>query len=129
MTHPLESQKKHLGADAAAVETARSAEAAAAAIARHTQGPWKAEGVWEAEGSNGGWSVDAGDVEVAFLYHTETRTDAEADANLIAASPELLEALRDMVASYDGLRDVVTSPVVLGKLAKADAAIAKAEGR
>lgn len=41
---------------------------------------------------------------------------------------ELLDALKAMVESYDGVRDVLTSPVVIEKLARADAAIAKAEG-
>lgn len=39
----------------------------------------------------------------------------------------LVAALKAMVATYDGLRDVLTSPVILAKLAEADAAIAEAE--
>lgn len=42
---------------------------------------------------------------------------------------DLLAALKAMVASYDGIRDGLTSPIVLGKLAAADAAILNAEGR
>jgi hypothetical protein len=54
--------------------------------------------------------------------------EAAHNARLIAAAPELLSALKAMVASYDGIRDGLTSNVVLEKLAAADAAIAKAEG-
>ncbi len=39
----------------------------------------------------------------------------------------VVAALKAMVALYDGLRDVVTSPAILAKLAEADAAIAEAE--
>ena len=41
----------------------------------------------------------------------------------------LLHALKAMVASYDGIRNALTCPTVIAKLAVADAAIAKAEGR
>lgn len=58
-----------------------------------------------------------------------TFEESQANAWLIAAAPELLIALKAMVASYDGLRDTLASPVVLEKLSVADAAIAKAEGR
>ena len=47
----------------------------------------------------------------------------------VAAASDLLAALKAMVASYDGIREMLTSPVVLDKLARADAAIARAEGR
>ncbi len=39
----------------------------------------------------------------------------------------LLAALKAMVASYDGLRDALTCPTVIAKLAAADAAIRNAE--
>lgn len=45
------------------------------------------------------------------------------------AAPDLLAALKAMVASYEGLRDSLTCPTVKAKLAAADAAIANAEGR
>lgn len=53
----------------------------------------------------------------------------EASARLIAAAPELFAALKDMVASYDGIREQVAGDVMRRKLAAADAAIARAEGR
>lgn len=59
----------------------------------------------------------------------DEREIIESSMPLKPVAPALLEALRAMVASYDGLRDAITSPVVLKKIADADAAIAKAEGR
>lgn len=50
------------------------------------------------------------------------------DQHVIAASPDLLTSLREMVALYDGVRDIVASGIT-AKLQRADAAIAKAEGR
>lgn len=47
---------------------------------------------------------------------------------LTLAAPDLFAALKAMVASYDGLRDALTCPTVIAKLAAADAAIAKVEG-
>lgn len=47
---------------------------------------------------------------------------------LASERAELIAALKAMVASYDGLRDALTCPTVLAKLAAADAALAKAEG-
>lgn len=51
-----------------------------------------------------------------------------ANARLIAAAPDLLNVLRQMVVLYDGVRDMIGASVK-AKLERADAAIAKAEGR
>ncbi len=56
------------------------------------------------------------------LVRMERRAEA-AEAHRDA----LLSALKAMVASYDGLRDALTCPTVIGKLAAADAAIRNAE--
>lgn len=96
----------------------------------HTPGPWAADKEDElgfqadvlvadnrrkriaACGHDGRWMADG---------------EAEANARLIAAAPDLLAALKAMVASYDGVRDILCKTVI-DKLANADAAIAKAEG-
>ena len=104
-------------------------------MATHTPGPWVLNGLWP---SGPGFSVTAdgkgyhiaGCGAYQHSHPGAAFTDEECRANgrLIAAAPDLLAALKAMVASYDGLRDGITSAVVLGKLAAADAAIAKAEG-
>lgn len=48
-------------------------------------------------------------------------------ASLKAERDELLEALKGMVALYDGVRDVLTSGVVRERLLRADAALANVE--
>ena len=52
---------------------------------------------------------------------------AEADARLIAAAPDLLDALRGMVALYEAMH--ARNPYVDSRPLKALAAIAKAEGK
>jgi len=80
-------------------------------MSKHTPGPWLAQGryigvkghmsyIGECSDQNGNWTNEP---------------MAVANAHLIAAAPELLEALKDMGARY-GLTDL------------ARAAIAKAEG-
>lgn len=54
--------------------------------------------------------------------------EGTANAHLIAAAPQLLDALREMIAIYDGRRDLLGATTA-AKLARAEAAIAKAEGR
>lgn len=57
--------------------------------------------------------------------------DAETDANacLIAAAPELLDGIKAMVSLYDLIQRTSLGASVRDKLARAEAAIAKAEGR
>lgn len=52
----------------------------------------------------------------------------ELDAPPNTERAELIAALRAMVASYDGLRDALTCPIVIAKLAAADAVLAKVDG-
>ena len=54
----------------------------------------------------------------------------QANARLIAAAPELLQALRDLVDDYEAiLGDGLTAETAPAELRTARAAIAKAEGR
>lgn len=111
---------------------------------KHTDGPWLVEGHTVYSLMHHGWNRG---VEVlknrfwATCYHDRSVTDEEAAANarLIAAAPELLEALKATWAVIDatGLRSLVDG-VPLGATAwfakandartMATAAIAKAEG-
>ncbi len=102
----------------------------------HTPGPWEVDGPWQVE------------TDASRLFGEERRTDwrvhgvigkpgrtiaevggwkdrpnAEADARLIAAAPELLEACRELFegCSPDGV-------VYEASMEKAEAAIAKATG-
>ena len=83
--------------------------------AQHTQGQWKAYKIKE---SNGFWYVDSPDTTsgtIATCYNT----DAEANAKLIAAAPDLLDALINAMPyiRHSGLRISID---------KAEAAIKKA---
>ncbi len=62
-------------------------------------------------------------------FHTLSDEEQTANADLLAAAPELLDSLKAMVSIYDGVRDAVMSQSILDKLATADAAIDRAEGR
>jgi hypothetical protein len=106
--------------------------------AKHTPGPWKADTrapkviIWGADPNSKGC--------VALV--NELRPDHQANAQLLAATPELLEALRTMVDLFDhvGLNGLMlrakrsgwTVDHVNDRIAAcraARAAIAKAEGR
>lgn len=71
-----------------------------AQIEKITPGPWVAPsaGVWTADGSM--MVADLGGREVTKSRKRAGRTDVRADARLIAAAPELLEALRVVVADW-----------------------------
>ena len=82
----------------------------------HTPGPWHVESGDEVRAADG-W-------EVAYIYGaSRQRVDWEANARLIAAAPELLEALEAITAnaSWADWRD-------LDQILNARAAIAKAKG-
>jgi hypothetical protein len=89
---------RDLGADAAAVERAGSI-APEAAIARHTEGPWEVASAFV-----GPMRVVGGDRLIAEVGH-EVYVIAQANAELIAAAPELYEACKK---ALDNLRHVCT---------------------
>ncbi|MFC4923622.1 hypothetical protein [Delftia deserti] len=95
---------------------------------KHTPGPWEATGnfvrspMHQPEGLPRGVQI----VECRdgyFLPHTE---EAKANARLIAAAPDMLAALRDVVAVME--RDLAGLVVIRPELTAARAAIAKATG-
>lgn len=88
----------------------------------HTSGSWEARiyGGWDAPRV---WS-DSG--SIAILQHHESGpSEAEANARLIAAAPDLLRRLGDLVEGLDGLDLPDALPA---RIKKARAAIAKATG-
>jgi hypothetical protein len=94
--------------------------------AQHTPGPWEAfykskYGEWHVSvpiaGSNMKWAI----------FDDGIRTEnPEADARLIAAAPDLLEALE--FAVYEQFGDVPVSYPLSAWIIKAQAAISKARG-
>jgi hypothetical protein len=99
-------------------------------MSAHTPGPW-----FVAEGANHeGDYAPAGSVrnETWWIAKVEDAPEAEANARLIAAAPELLEALRKIEQGEGRFsRDPLThaSNTIEDMIAVARAAIAKAEAQ
>lgn len=95
----------------------------------HTPGPWRAE----RSKLNDLWTVYCGRGKNIAAVHDPYGSDdavCEANARLAAAAPELLEALRDTARILDAVRySAGLGKNQLERLAKAKAAIAKAETR
>ena len=92
---------------------------------KHTPGPWTVAGP---SGDLEIWSREA-HKSIAFLASYPDPANEAANARLIAAAPELLEALEGLMEWREEIRADLrlhTSPDAL--LAKAHAAIAKARG-
>jgi len=93
---------------------------------KHTPGPWfvnqDEDGNYRSIGSAGWWGL----AQVVVRFEGERNDDATglANANLIAAAPDLLAALKAFVADFDAS---VSDPDATTDAARA--AIAKAEGR
>ena len=91
--------------------------------AKHTPGPWR---FYTEPQPNGCPIVGNGrGLMLAMLAHSvnypDQRDEANANARLIAAAPELLEALQDMLILHAGISDDMVET-----LTRARAAIAKA---
>jgi hypothetical protein len=97
-------------------------------MSRHTPGPWI--------GFNNGfkiWVRSEGNLTIAPQYIADLsgQSDKEkawADAQLMAAAPDLLEALKELVDLVEGVRDGSYKPDSF-TCQPALAAIAKAEGK
>jgi hypothetical protein len=101
---------------------------AAKAKAQHTPGPWENH-KWNCEEHQ----ISAKGGTIALVSHSHTLvSEAEADANarLIAAAPDLLAALRDVLA-HTGMEIITEEDQIrwTSVLEDAKAAIAAAEGR
>ena len=84
--------------------------------AKHTPGPWYTTSTEESR--QGLISAEVSGVNVAVSYDPK-------DAHIIAAAPEMLEALTDLVGGCGKEGDLLSDAA----FAAARAAIAKAEGR
>lgn len=104
-------------------------------IAQHTPGPWHAhEPASVAEPDHTYWHIYAGcgfydDSEGARLGFNLSGYIREADAKLVAAAPELLEALKVVNTFAKATIARLGLTDTNGICEAADAAIAKAEGR
>jgi len=102
---------------------------------QHTPGPWKARQIfsnrWDIEGlREGSVPITIGHVSTAVLGVGTHRADlTEANARLIAATPDLLKALRDAYCHITLLATGQTPPCSNAEASEAaGAAIAKATG-
>ena len=100
-----------------------------------TPGPWRVSGgrYIKQDYTEIGLSDDAGMMiasipggETSGPFFVENRAECDANARLIAAAPELLEALEDCVAVMD--RELAGLKAIQPELSSARAAIAKATG-
>lgn len=105
-------------------------------MSKHTPGPWSVDGVWR----TGGLAIGATDTADGQLFQVcevfgidhETHHDerSHANANLIAAAPDLLAALKAVRTQYidDHSIAIPEEQHTDQLLVQIDAAIAKAEG-
>lgn len=93
---------------------------------KHTQGPWRTS---LTEGQRA-WNVSSEATGRTVAIVSDWSPEAEANARLIAAAPELLEALKSARFAIQVTLDsgLVTEKNVRSTLNHIDAAIAKAEG-
>ena len=99
-------------------------------MSKHTPGPWEI-----AEDDTHGQAVVRGEhIEIATCWHHcvgSIEKEMRANARLIAAVPDLLEALKDMNSGWKYIRHSYGDLYGVGwdrAQEKADAAIAKAQG-
>lgn len=100
------------------------------AKSKHTPGPWKAYKL------DGEWFIEGGDGDIADVgFKTEDGEEAdldalfEANAHLMAAAPELLEALAFYVRICGNTAHSVTRETALEMYTKGNAALEKALGK
>jgi hypothetical protein len=90
----------------------------------HTPGPWVAR----LSASRDSWLIEYGDrAELAMVYVEGDQTACEADARLIAAAPELLDALKRIVDAHGG--GLIEGKIFGQEWDTARAIIAKATGQ
>lgn len=93
-------------------------------IAKHTPGPWLVDHDTDITGSESSPEIGCvGKVDIAHVYLRAVPGKTEANARLIAAAPDLLEALKAVLNSCLDSRGLADA------YKQARAAIAKAEGK
>ena len=77
---------------------------------KHTKGPWKIDKVTPLTYSEDGAVFGAGNIKIktprvdVWYYEFSQKEEAEANAKLIAAAPELLEALKAIITIRAGIK-------------------------
>ena len=99
-------------------------------MSKHTEGPWVID---EIQTEDYRVNISSYKSNVACAYHinddpVEPDEETNANAALIAAAPELLDALKKLVGWYDCFQ-LKEGEADLPVIVKSRAAIAKAEGR
>jgi len=100
-------------------------------MSTHTPGPWKIENGHIQQSGIAYWQITDGADAICcnqFCY----ADNSDANARLIAAAPDLLEALKRLAVISDGIYVRMSdgeARLMREAWEKADAAIAKAEGR
>jgi len=89
-----------------------------------TPGPWTTNGQY----------LEAGAIRLAILESAEDNAglspeDAEGNANLIAAAPDLLDAAADALGDLDNWHPICGAPAFMDGVTRLRAAIAKAKGK
>jgi len=102
--------------------------------AGHTPGPWQSQHDYDIDGICAiiGNIDGPDDGRMHFTHICEVMTDdadeARANARLIAAAPDLLEMLQEMIADSDDVDDGKLPRISAATLVRARQAIAKAKG-
>lgn len=100
-------------------------------MAKHTPGPWHVHTMK----SKAGFRIDSAGDEWQWLAEVfqapDKESEGEANARLIAAAPEMLEALKDITQWAQGYHDAYSCSNAGSKciICLAEKAIAKAEGK
>jgi hypothetical protein len=96
---------------------------------KHTPGPWKYNG-YSIEGDFHGWRVYLPSVfSRSITVEGASAEEADANARLIAAAPDMINALHPLAHFSGDFSDPEDQERLLALFAAARLAIAKAEGR
>lgn len=96
------------------------------APAKHTPGPWLQRLHCSEDGAVVIYRADCGMIGEAYAYPRITPEQAAANAALIAAAPDLLASLRELIALADVTPQAAFERAIISR---AKVTIAKAEGR
>ena len=96
---------------------------------KHTPGPWYCNRLIDSSGTPYATNYTAHiDIGVCMIWAPVGNKEQEANAHLISAAPELLEALK-LCVDFIEIASIVEAPWDWEPIKEARAAIAKAEGR